>query len=969
MQGFVELLRPWLAPEGAAQVGATETLAGGARFEGMAALVQARATGVVGREELFRVLDVAAASGLGRVVLVTGPAGAGKTAALSAYASRGDAGRAPAVSAVHLVSPDLGRDDPRLIAQALLAELCARFDLRRAIPEDYGSAIAALHAALRDLGASSKRVVVVIDGVDDVRSGPAGTPELAFIPRAAMRGVVWVVSARPGSAVESIKFERGVQTIELAPLAKEPLLALARKLGEGRPDAFLERAVEHVKGNPLFLKALLEAPADATIAANLEAAFRSLLDRAAQSAGVDAARVLGLLAVARSGLTRGDLTAMLGESPLAMTALARELRPWLDARGGRQVLFHERLRDWVLKEVLDAPARAVKLHGDVAERLAAQSLTGRSDALADLALHLEAAGRPTELLTLLDGEHPRRVALAAGSVESLREDLLRGVRASGDDLARAARYALTAALATRGGRELARTGATAALARRGDPRVPASLARLLPEGEERDRVLGDVAAAVAARDPAYAAAVADEVADPARREALLARLKVAVTVPPPANAAEDARAMAVEALGALERNIRVHAVVAAARGLPLDAAKKLLARAATEAVGAPSHDEAAELVLVVVRALAKVDAAEAVKLASGLPRGVARVQAIAAAGDGAQALFEADGLPAGEARSSAMAYALEEMARTDAKEVIRSGHLKEIKGDAEKDRVHLEIVRATKGILLASKMVDPALRAEAFALAGEWDEADPAVASIEAPAARATALDKLATVAREAGDAARAAKLEAEATHLLDALPAAERAAAWRQVVVASGTSAGRAKLALERARAESTTYEGARDTALAAARLALRAPGGKPRRRRSSRPLRSTTRSRISSPSYARRSPRGSGPRTPRSWTRCSRRWSGRAARPARCSRPASRGLPGRPAKRRRRRRRRSRPTSCARWPRRRGGRSRSRPRPRRRRNPQRRPSRSTTRGTTTPHRGPREIRAPSAARRGPRP
>src|SRR5262249_8532043 len=153
-------------------------------------------------------------------------------------------GRAPSPAAVHLVGTDGGRDEPRLIVRALLAQLFARFAIRRSIPDEHAAALKLLHETLRELGESGKRVVVGIAGLDEIRRGASAAPELSLLPQSPMRGVVFVVSARPGDAEESLQKARGLQRIELAPLAKEHMLAAARAAAPAKTEAERARAAD-----------------------------------------------------------------------------------------------------------------------------------------------------------------------------------------------------------------------------------------------------------------------------------------------------------------------------------------------------------------------------------------------------------------------------------------------------------------------------------------------------------------------------------------------------------------------------------------------------------------------------------------------------------------------------------------------------------------------------------------------------
>ena len=412
LASFSEQLAPWL------EVGEAEADRDGAdsRFRAMPALVEDAAQNVLGRDDVFARLEEAAQSAGGNVALLVGGPGAGKTSALAAFVRSGRA----VVAAVHLVGSDGGRDDPRLIVRALAAQVCERFDLRRSIPDDYASALTLFHEMLRERSESGERVVIVVDGLDEIRVGSSQGPDLTFLPSPIPAGVVFLASARPGPVAGRIEricnaphalhaphAQGAYEHIELGSLSQAHLLAVGRSLSPAMSEAELVRFTISASGNPLFLRALLGAPMASpgdSLPASLEVAFRELIDRVAGSVRIDAERALGLLAVARSGLSRRDLATLLAESPYKIGLLLRELRSWLRESDDRYLIAHARLREWVLTDAV-AHDRAARLHGDVADLLAsaARAATAvREDALADLPYHLEVAGRTGDLLILVD---------------------------------------------------------------------------------------------------------------------------------------------------------------------------------------------------------------------------------------------------------------------------------------------------------------------------------------------------------------------------------------------------------------------------------------------------------------------------------------------------------------------------------------------------------------------------------------
>ena len=637
-------------------------------FRAMRAIVGELARGVVGREDVVRAVQAAAAAGKGRTVLVVGDAGSGKTAALAALAAR-----EPVPAAVHIVGRELGCDDPRLVVRALAAQLGVS-----PVPEEYGEAIAAFHGALDAVGASGKRAIVVVDGLDRLRGAEDGAAS-ELLPSTVPDGVLLVLSSRPGAVADAIAKMRGVGRLALAPLKDDARLAVARAVAPDRSDEALASAAQASNGSPLFLRAILlasDGQSNDAPAATPEVAFGRTLNRIARGKTVEVPRALGLLAASRSGLTRADLASLLASPPSPIDELLADASPWLRERDGRVTIADARVRDWLLADVI-GPVGQPALHSVIADRLAAGAASSRADALVDLTAHLEAASRAAEIPGLIESGRFPRLKAAAANPESLRDDLVRAARASGDDVVRAARFGLAAAL-----------------------------------------LGGDAGAA---------------------------------------------------------RAVRVKTLAAAARVLPKKDAWELAERATHEAFTETDPARRDTLVVAAVAALRTIDGAEARRVASGQPRGAARVRALVAAGELVGALAEADEAPEAE-REEALAAVLEPMATTDPEETMKL--LTRLHDAARRDRVLVALVAATKGIFLAGKIHDAVKRATALARIGEWDEAELAAADCQAGAARAAAHERIAVAARAAKEDARAVAHEAHAKKARDAIAApVERAA------------------------------------------------------------------------------------------------------------------------------------------------------------------------------------------------
>jgi hypothetical protein len=668
----------------------------------MRSLVEELARGVVGRDDVFAAVQAAAAAGKGRAVLVVGNAGSGKTATLAALAARDPS------TVVHLVGPELGRDDPRLVARALASQLGAT-----SVPEEQGAAIDALHAALRAIGDAGERAIVVVDAIDRLRGATDGAA-LELLPSVVPPGVLFVLSARPGKVADAITHLPGVGRLVLAPLKDDARLAIARAVAPDRGDEQLQIAANACDGHPLFLRAILLA-SDAADAPppTAEIAFGRLLTRLARAASLDASRALGLLATSRSGLTREDLAALLASPPATIASFISAAGPWLRERDGRVMITDVRVREWALTQVAGAAAHAA-LHSAIADRLAAGAASKRADALLDLTMHLEAAGRGNEIADLVDGGTFARIKATASSAEAIRDDLVRAVRATPSDVVRAARFGLAAAL----------LGGDPAVARSVRAKTLVAAARGLPKKDGWE--LAERASLEAFTET-----------DPARRDGFVVAAVAALRV---IDAAEARRVAGGQPRGAA----RVRALVAAGD----------LASALAEAGEAPDA-EREEALAEVLEPMAATDAAEVTKLLPQLHDAARRDRVLVALVAATKGIFLAGKISDAAKRVTALA---------------RIGEWDEAELAAEEVGVGTARAAAHERIAAAARAVNEELRATTHEA-----HAKTARAAIESAAERAASLREAAEIALDANPT-RARELVDEAIDL-DAAHASTRAA------------------------------------------------------------------------------------------------------------------------------------------------------------------------------------------------
>jgi hypothetical protein len=158
----------------------------------------------------------------------------------------------------------------------------------------------------------------------------------------------------------------------------------------------------------------------------------------------------------------------------------------------------------------------------------------------------------------------------------------------------------------------------------------------------------------------------------------------------------------------------------------------------------------------------------------------------AACGDLGEALFEVDAIVDPATREAPLATVLERLAIGDPPEATRQ--LAKLTTAAYRDRVLAALVEATRGVFLAQKIADEALRVGALAKIGEWEEAELVLVDIVPASGRAAAHQRIAAAARTVGDDARARKHESLADGARGAISDdKELAAAMREAASIAG--------------------------------------------------------------------------------------------------------------------------------------------------------------------------------------
>jgi tetratricopeptide (TPR) repeat protein len=403
--------------------------------------VLGRESPYVGRERELHLLEssltACAAERTARVVIVTGPAGAGKSrllhellrrtrdvgatvligrcdelAAGAAFAPLADAIRRAAridpsspparqrERIVELARDAVGADDALRVAE-MLGELAgapfseADSERLRAARRDTRLLGQAMRSAFEDwLMAMSARGPVVLV-LDDFHWGDLSTLRLVgdALRQLEERPVLVLVFARPelDERFPGLLQDRGPSRVALRPLSRKTSLQLVRAmLGDGADDALVERIAVRADGNPFFLEELIRAAAvgvdvDTTLPETVLATMQARLD----ALGPEHRRVLRAASVHGGRFTRDGLAAILGGQDAALDARLADLvgGEWLVEVDGALAFVHALVQETAYQLTTDDDRRLghrragehLERHGDGEPAVIAEHFL-RSDA-------------------------------------------------------------------------------------------------------------------------------------------------------------------------------------------------------------------------------------------------------------------------------------------------------------------------------------------------------------------------------------------------------------------------------------------------------------------------------------------------------------------------------------------------------------------------------------------------------------
>lgn len=338
-----------------------------------------------------------ARAGAGHLVLVTGPAGIGKTRLVEELVADGtpvgwgaavtDAGMPALWPWVRAVRDLPG---PREALAALVAGTTQR---EHSSADESSAAIFAADTAVLDALACASGLVLVLD---DLQWADEATLRLLDRVAAEIHRLPLLIVGvhRDGP---DLRAHRNAEVVGLGPLSQSESACLLSIAVDGADTAAVRRAAELSGGSPLYLRTLAKAAADtlrgkAADTAGSAPALRHLVTTAMRAAGPEAAAAVEALSVL--GPEEPEVLARMldADPPAAVERFLPAVPAGLVEIGPSGVRFaHVLVRDAAYATL--SPSRRATLHRTAAELLEPLAV-GRDDRAAAVARHWQQAGEP-----------------------------------------------------------------------------------------------------------------------------------------------------------------------------------------------------------------------------------------------------------------------------------------------------------------------------------------------------------------------------------------------------------------------------------------------------------------------------------------------------------------------------------------------------------------------------------------------
>jgi len=360
------------------------------------AYAQTRRLAFVGRNDLLRQMDDHMGTADAKPLVLTGESGCGKSTLLAEWVARWRMENPEDLIIQHYTGSTPESADWQGMVRRILGELKRAFDITDELPMESN----ALRTAMQDWlvkAVGSRRVVIVLDALNQLSGEDASARQLGWMPFALPPNVRLIVSSLPGESLDALRSRSWKELVvpiflrdDIAPAARAYFDIFSKKL----PKEILVK-IENTPAaaNALYLRAVLdelrqfglheelEAKASGYLSApDLETLFDRILTRWHEDFGQDrehpdlVRRSLGLIACSRFGLSEAELLDLLRKKKADIKNEPLPGRHWtpfylaaenaLAQRAGLLNFGHDYLRAAVQRRYLAdaAAARHFQLH-------------------------------------------------------------------------------------------------------------------------------------------------------------------------------------------------------------------------------------------------------------------------------------------------------------------------------------------------------------------------------------------------------------------------------------------------------------------------------------------------------------------------------------------------------------------------------------------------------------------------------
>jgi len=354
------------------------------------AYAQSRRLAFVGRSDLLRQMDEHVGAAAVKPLVLTGESGCGKSALLAEWVARWRLDNPEDLIIRHYTGSTPESADWQGLVRRILGELKRAFAITDELPMEPD----ALRTAMQDWlvkAAGSRRVVIVLDALNQLSGEDASARQLGWLPFALPPNVRLIVSSLPGESLDVLhkrgwkEFDVPLFTLDdIAPAAVAYFDIFSKKLPKNILDKIENTAAA---ANALYLRAVLDELRQFGIHEELEAKafeylkapdlptlFDLILTRWHEDFGKDrdypdlVRRNLCLIACSRFGLSEAEMLDLLGKKNADGKYEPLPRRPWtpfylaaenaLAQRAGLLTFGHDYLRAAIERRYLADGAAA-----------------------------------------------------------------------------------------------------------------------------------------------------------------------------------------------------------------------------------------------------------------------------------------------------------------------------------------------------------------------------------------------------------------------------------------------------------------------------------------------------------------------------------------------------------------------------------------------------------------------------------